>query len=310
MSVLLTLLLPTVLAAPWKVLDDNFPDPSVIQTKDGFYAFGTTGNGVHAQIAHSKDFTSWEKLSHDALPGPFPSWVKSESPSIWAPDVIQRNDGTFVMYFSAIAKDERKHCIGAATSSSVRGPYKPAPNALACPIDQGGAIDAAGFKDSDGSFYVVYKIDGNSLNTHGGKKHPTPIMLQKLHSDALTPSGKPVQLLDRDDRDGPLVEAPSLVKHGDTYLLSFSSNMYNTKWYDVSYATAKKVTGPYTKSTAPLLESGHQSDVGKLVAPGGADFLPDGKRILFHAFNNGENMKKGRGVWAADISIDGGQIHI
>lgn len=32
---------------------------------------------------------------------------------------------------------------------------------------QGGAIDPAGFVESDGSHYVVYKIDGNSIG-HGG----------------------------------------------------------------------------------------------------------------------------------------------
>lgn len=79
----------STLAEPFLALNDNFPDPSLIQTSDGnYYAYGTTGNGVNAQVATSSDFTTWTLQSGvDALPGPFPSWVAS-SPSIWAPDVL------------------------------------------------------------------------------------------------------------------------------------------------------------------------------------------------------------------------------
>ena len=73
-----------------RVLDTDFPDPCVIKTDAGYYAFGTAGNGVNVQVARSEDFSSWELLSDtDALPGPFPDWVASE-PNTWAPDVIKR----------------------------------------------------------------------------------------------------------------------------------------------------------------------------------------------------------------------------
>ncbi|KAB8071762.1 putative arabinan-endo 1,5-alpha-L-arabinase [Aspergillus leporis] len=303
------------LAEPWKAIDADFADPGVIKTDGGYYAFATSANGVNAQIAHSDDFATWNVLDgQDALPGPFPSWVKNaDLPAVWAPDVIQRDDGTFVMYYSAsTSEDESKHCIGAATSSSVTGPYTPEHDVLACDIRKGGAIDAAGFKDDDGTYYIVYKIDGNSINT-GSDYHPTPIMLQKLQSDAVTPDGDAVQLIDRDDADGPLVEAPSLVKSGGQYYLSFSSNMYNTMKYDISYAVASAVAGPYTKASAPdapLLASGDSSDVGALGGPGGSDFREDGGAVAFHAFNNGENMDKARGMWVANVNIDGGKISI
>ncbi|KAG2420243.1 hypothetical protein HFD88_005044 [Aspergillus terreus] len=299
-------------AEPWKILDVDFPDPAVIQTDDGYYAFGTNSGGINAQVARSTDFQSWTLLDGvDALPGPFPGWVaESGSPSVWAPDVIQRDDGTFVMYYSATARNSTKHCIGAATSPSAQGPYTPEANALACPLAQGGAIDASGFQDDDGTRYVVYKVDGNSLNT-GDDLHPTPIMLQKLAADAITPVGDATQLIDRDEADGPLVEAPSLVKHDDTYYLSFSSNMFNTMYYDMSWATASAITGPWTKAAgpgAPLLSSGDPSSAGPLGGPGGADFRADGAAILFHAFNNGKDTAQGRGVWAANIELAEGKI--
>lgn len=302
------------MAKPWKVIDADFADPSVIRINDGYYAFATSANGVNAQIAHSADFGTWSVLDgQDALPGPFPSWVNSKSPLVWAPDVIQRDDGTFVMYYSASTSEAHsKHCIGAATSSSITGPYTPEQKVLACDISKGGATDAAGFKDDDGTHYVVYKVDGNSLNT-GSDYHPTPIMLQKLQSNAVTPDGDAVQLIDRDDADGPLVEAPSIVKSGGQYYLSFSSNMYNTLKYDVSYAVASAVTGPYTKASAPnapLLSSGDSSNVGPLGGPGGSAFRGDGGAIAFHAFNNGQNMDKARGMWVANVKIDRGRVTI
>ncbi|KAL2826706.1 glycosyl hydrolase [Aspergillus cavernicola] len=300
------------MAEPIQVLNLSFPDPAVIQTDQGYYAFATQSNNVRVPVARSDDFTSWTLLEGtDALPGPYPWWVQSDDAQVWAPDVIQRDDGRYVMYYCARSgQGTHRHCVGAATSSSIEGPYTPEEDAIACHSDEGGSIDPSGFLDEDGTRYVVYKIDGNSINS-GGTRHPTPIMLQKLGSDAVTPDGDPVQILDRDDADGPLVEAPSLLKVDGTYYLSFSSNMYNTLAYDVSFATASSITGPYTKAQdpdAPLLVSGDGSDVGPLGGPGGADFLDDGTKMVFHAFRDGQSIDSGRGMWVVDISVGDGKI--
>lgn len=216
------------------------------------------------------------------------------------------------MYYSALSStDNAKHCIGAATSPSIEGPYTPENAVLASHLAEGGAIDASGFRDDDGTHYVVYKVDGNSLNGDG-TTHATPFLLQKLGADAVTPDGDPVQILDRDEADGPLVEAPSLVKVDGTYYLSFSSNAYDTLAYDVSYATGSSVSGPYMKVQAlgaPLLVSGDESSAGPLGGPGGADFL-NGGRIAFHAFLDGQSLDSGRGVWVARISVADGKITV
>ncbi|KAF7714746.1 Arabinan endo-1,5-alpha-L-arabinanase [Penicillium ucsense] len=299
-------------AEPIRVLDTDFPDPCLIQADDQYYAFATNGNGVNVQVASSADFISWQLLAgHDALPGPFPSWVGS-SPAVWAPDVIQRRGGKFVMYFAATAAaDTSKHCVGVAISSSVTGPYIPESQPFACPLQQGGAIDPAGFYDQ-GTFYVVYKVDGNSLDGDG-TLHPTPLMLQALESDAITATGAPIQLLDRSNADGPLIEAPSLAKHGGIYYLTFSSNMYDTTLYDVSYAVASHLAGPYTwvqAPNAPLLVSGDGSDVGSLSGPGGSDFSADGTKIVFHAFENGQNIDNGRAMYVSRVQLSEGVIHL
>lgn len=85
------------------------------------------------------------------------------------------------MYYSAsTTQDASKHCVGAATSTNVLGPYTPVGDAaLFCDLSVGGAIDAAGFND-DGQRYVVYKVDGNSLG-NGGACMNTGEKIQYIH---------------------------------------------------------------------------------------------------------------------------------
>jgi len=91
------------------------------------------------------------------------------------------------MYYSAALESSPSyHCIGAAIASNIEGPYAPVGDSpcvspstsiktalvltcnfrLICPLSQGGAIDSSGFNDN-GTRYIVYKIDGNSIG-HGG----------------------------------------------------------------------------------------------------------------------------------------------
>jgi len=172
----------------------------------------------------------------------------------------------------------------------------------------------AGFKDTNGDIYVVYKVDGNSKGDGSGlcgqsKKNPkpTPIMLQKMKSDWMTPDGSPKQILDRDNNDGPLIEAPSLNFKDGLYYLYFSSNCYSTTYYDTSFATASNVAGPYTKvlkPDAPILKT----NTFGLSAPGGADVTPDGTRLVFHA--NGKDKDGGniRPMWLSNINEDGKKV--
>lgn len=89
------------------------------------------------------------------------------------------------MYFSATSSsDSSKHCIGAATATSVTGPYTPiSSSALICPLSQGGAIDASGYYDqATGNRYITYKIDGNSIGYGGacGNDGEGPLYSQKF----------------------------------------------------------------------------------------------------------------------------------
>ena len=291
------------------VFGADFPDPSVMQDADGqWYAFGTEGNGKQVQAATAATITGpWELIQDvDLLPSP-PPWATGRL--TWAPDVQRLDDGTYLMYFSAqLVADEKRHGIGTASASTVLGPYTPASEPFAADLTIGGAIDASGFRDDGdgGRRYVLYKVDGNSLGTGGScgnadePRAPTPIIIQEVSTaDGATPVGDPVQILDRTDDDGPLVEAPSLVRtEGGVYVLFFSSGCYLDTDYRTSYATADAVTGPYTRvDMSPLLQTG---DALALTAPAGASAAAGAQGIAFHA-----NCDWGRCMHVSSFDVDG-----
>lgn len=132
-------------------------------------------------------------------------------------------------------------------------------------------------------------------------------MIQRMSANGLNAVGSPTQILDRGTADGPLVEAPSLVRSaGGVYVLFFSSNCYAGALYDISYATASSVAGPYTKSSAPLLTTG--SPYGQLYSPGGADVARDGTKLVFHAdLGTSANTRQ---MYTAAITISGTKVTI
>ncbi|KAK5941205.1 hypothetical protein PMZ80_006482 [Knufia obscura] len=300
------------------VLAEDFADPSLVNVNGTWFAFATSGNGHNIQVAASPSFTTheWRLLNEtNVLPDPGP-WALNKD--IWAPDVVQLEDGRWVMYYAAPLVDNKDmHCIGAATSTSIVGPYEPQKDPFACPKEDGGAIDASGFVDpKSGNLYVVYKVDGNSINAHGGDcngnpdpsngyLHPTPIMLQQVSkADGITKMGDPVQLLDRGEADGPLVEAPSLFYNSESglYFLTFSSNCYATDLYDIGFAYSSCLDTEFVKSKYPLMTT---QSIG-VSAPGGADMSDDGKYALYHAtVDKTENGSPIRYMYAAEADQAG-----
>ncbi|CAF9922780.1 MAG: hypothetical protein GOMPHAMPRED_002671 [Gomphillus americanus] len=275
------------------VIASNFPDPAFIQEGNTYYAFATTnGNGI--PYATSPDFNTWTVSNTPAM-AETGSWSTGED--LWAPDVVQIS-GQYIMYYCALPQGGGPHCIGAATASNAAGPYTPQDDYIVCNQTGGGAIDAFGFTDADGSNWLLYKVDGNSLG-HGGSCNngvapyiSTPIMAQRLTSDGLCSDGSnAIQLLDRDDGDGPLIEAPALLRapngNSATYFLFFSSGCYADSSYDTSYAVSHTgILGPYKKATAgmgaPILRTGYPQS--SFYSPGGLSTGIHGEAsVVFHA---------------------------
>ncbi|KAK8221912.1 hypothetical protein M8818_000077 [Zalaria obscura] len=323
----------------------NFPDPAVVHHDGTWYAFATNdAAGILAmpenltvaeygtsnvQIATSQNFNNWTLLNstNDPLPDTG-AWVEQgfgtgghhiPRANVWAPAVLKRpSDGKFILYYSALSSNgSRAHCVGAAVSntSSPAGPYEPLQKPLACPTQLGGAIDPATFIDTDGTIYVAWKVDGNNRG-HGGicgntikPLKDTPIILQKMKDDAVTPDGPQITILHRTDADGPLVEAPAFARSPDgTYFLFFSSGCTRAPSYDLKYAWAKNITGPYTRATYPLLKTG---DWG-LLAPGSVGIAEkdDGQyEMAFHA-RVATSYGRVRAMFTAPIDFNGTNIRL
>lgn len=318
-------------------LAEDFPDPCIINVGGTWHAFATQSGGTghygnHVQHATSTDFYTWTYDDSNGVFPNVPAWVTSSGSNVWGPSVIQRvcltrasierlmqsstantfqDDGTFVLYFSANAASQTgngaTHCLGVATSSNVAGPYTATSDQpLACPLDIGGAIDPASFRDDDGTYYLVYKIDGNSVGMG------TPIMLQKLQGDAVTPTGDaPVELFREGPYDSGNVEAPNIIKVDGTYFCFFSSAGYCSTSYDESYAYASSVTGPWTKASQPLLVTG---DYG-LQGPGGLGIGPtDNTHVAVHSWPSANQVctpdSPGRYMYVGEISVSGNTISI
>ncbi|KAK2019492.1 glycosyl hydrolase family 43 protein [Colletotrichum eremochloae] len=276
-------------------LNTDFPDPALIKGDDGmWYSFATNSNGKNIQVARASDIAgTWNLLDEDALPQV--GW--SSGSNTWAPDVRKLDNGSFIMYYSGEVKDGGgKHCIGVGIAKNVTGPYVAMDKPWVCPLSQGGAIDASGFYDEPSKkHYVLYKVDGNSIGNGGDCNNgvpplvDTPIMMQEVGADGYTKVGDPVQVLGRTDADGPLVEAPNLVRTSDgLYILFFSSFCFNSDKYNVNYATSKSLKGPYQRAPRMLLQTGDFN----LTAPGGATSVVGGGQMVFHGDCGGVGLTR------------------
>ena len=72
---------------------------------------------------------------------------------------MQRIDRSFVIYYSALARNEtRLHCISAAISPTVMGLYTLFDESIVCDFEAGGVIDPTYFYDlATNLFYLIYK---------------------------------------------------------------------------------------------------------------------------------------------------------
>ncbi|KAH9929715.1 glycosyl hydrolase [Fomitopsis serialis] len=283
------------------VIDHNFPDPGLIRTSDGvWYAYSTSSGGKNIPVATSRTSTPGHR---DALPNAG-DWVDSSDAGLWAPDVREITAGNYVMYYSVKPTSAAHRCVAAATATSPTGPFTAPSGPLFCDDNEGGVIDISGFEAPGGGLYIVWKVDGNSIGSSN-----TPIRLRHVGANGYTVEGDVYTLIDRSAADGPLVEAPSLVYWDGWYYLFFSSNVYSSTYYDISYAVSQSVTGPYTKVQAPDAPFLVTGDDG-LTAPGGAtviNVLNQHVNMVFHADLNGENTHGGRGMYsAASICLKGG----
>lgn len=262
-----------------QVLDEEFADPDILQVGDTYYAYASAGNRKNVQVATSSDLLAWEILDDDALPK-LPSWTIPGK--TWAPEVTQIAEGSFVLYFTATNFDPALQCIGVATATDPAGPFTVVGDEmLVCPEDEGGAIDASTFT-TDAGLNLVWKNDGNCCDKD------TWIQAAPLSTDGLELAGPTTKLVKQTlEWEGLLVEAPTVVPRDGGFVLLYSSNYFGDASYNVGYASAPALDGPWDKAPEPLLSSDSFGG-DRYVGPGGQDLAtaPDGQTyLLFHSWD-------------------------
>ncbi|MGH9277831.1 MAG: glycoside hydrolase family 43 protein [Acidimicrobiales bacterium] len=260
------------------VHDGDFADPFVLRVGSTYYAYATNAGGRNVQVMVSQDLAHWEHLG-DALPR-LPAWAAPGN--TWAPVVLE-TPGRYVLYYTVREARSGRQAISAAASDRPEGPYADdRSEPLVFQVARGGSIDPSPFVDDDGAAYLLWKSDDNAL------QRPSSLWAQRLSDDGLSLAGEATELL-RHDRswERPLVEAPSMVRHGDTYYLFYSGNWWESNDYAVGYATGPAPLGPFRKATRRRAWFVAGMDG---VGPGGQEFFTDtdgALRMAYHAWTPG-----------------------
>src|SRR4051794_6667233 len=86
-------------SAPSLLINQDFPDPDILNLDTGLFPFPTGSATVKVPVASAEKPEGPWSMRGDALAKP-PAWVAPSS-GYWAPDVSRRADGSFLMLFSA-----------------------------------------------------------------------------------------------------------------------------------------------------------------------------------------------------------------
>jgi arabinan endo-1,5-alpha-L-arabinosidase len=282
-------------AAPTLAIASDFPDPDVVKVGGTYYAYSTNNGHGNVPVATATALTGPWTRRPDALPA-LGAWASGGL--TWAPDVSQRADGRFLLYYTARSRAVGRQCLGAALATSPLGPFTAVgTQPLVCNGAEGGDIDASSFTDTTGRRYLLYKDDGNAIG------QPTSLWLQPVAADGITLQGARVELLrsGRPEEAG-IIEAPALTRVGGRYVLFYSLGGYGGDGYQTSYATATALTGPYTKAYRSLVTTATVDGVVR--GPGGADVVREagGDHLVFHGWIDNYSA---RGMYVAALGWAG-----
>ena len=244
-------------------------DPFILLWEGTYYAYGTLSNNGIAVFV-SDDLQTWsvpEGASAGLALNKKDVWADRW---FWAPEVYHVN-GKFYMYYSA---DEH---ICVATSDSPLGTFKQ--EVFKPMIENEKCIDNSLFMD-DGKPYLLFDRFNDGLNIWVAELEEN---LLEIKPETMT---KCINVSQPWEEVWPRVnEGAFVIKHNNTYYMTYSANSYESPFYGIGCATATSINGPWAKyDQNPILQK-----PGDLVGVGHSAMFTDkdgNLRIVFHAHNS------------------------
>jgi beta-xylosidase len=221
------------------IFRDQFTaDPAALVVGDTVYAYvGHDGSKPGQGFVmpewlcySSKDMKTWKAHGPIMRPEEF-SFARAGT--AWASQMVEKA-GKFFFYTTLRKRENNEHCIGVAVGDSPTGPFK---DARGTPLITDGMttdsrrpnadIDPTVFIDDDGTPWIMW---GNG-----------DFYLAKLKRNMIELDG-PVQKVPHEN----VAEGPWLFKRNGIYYNVYAADVPGTKPEQIAYATAEKVTGPWT----------------------------------------------------------------
>lgn len=270
-------------------------DPTVFYEEGTYYLYGTGGSRDGFLVYTSANLKDWK--------GPVGvndgyALVKGQSygtKGFWAPQVFKYQG----KYYMAYTADEN---IAIATSDSPTGPFKQ--TRLKALSGTGHKIDPFVFIDDDGKIYLYHvKLSkGNRL------------FVTEMEKDLSDLKETTTQLCfeasaaweNTAHSNWPVMEGPTVLKHGQNYYLFYSANDFRNVDYAVGYAVAPTPYGPWKKYSGNPIISKHNIPAQ---GTGHGDFITGPQGDLFyvlhtHADNTSVSPRKTAIVKAGFVKTD------
>jgi beta-xylosidase len=219
------------------VIEGWYADPEGIIFDDTYWIFPTYSAPYHEQVFldafSSKDLVTWTKHSHIIDT----SAVKWAEKAMWAPAIVRKDSGYF-LFFAAndIQNNDEPGGIGVGIADRPEGPYE---DYLGKPLldrFHNGAqpIDQFIFRDSDGSYYMIY----------GGWRHCNIVRLNNDFTGFL-----PFEdgTLFKEITPPGYVEGPFMFVRNNRYYFMWSEGGWTGPDYSVAYAISDSPFGPFNR---------------------------------------------------------------
>lgn len=221
------------------IFTDTFTaDPAALVVGDTVYCYTGHDTAKVGQFFNmpewlcysTKDMKNW--TPHGVIMRP-EEFQFARAGTAWAAQVV-RHDGKYYLYTTLRQKDNNEHCLGVAVSDSPTGPFK---DARGTPLITDGMTPNTRRANSDIDPTVFIDDDGTPWMSWGnGDFH-----LVKLKRNMIELDG-PIQEIPHEN----VAEGPWLFKRGGLYYNVYAADVPGTRPEQIAYATAEKITGPWT----------------------------------------------------------------